>query len=703
MSRGPVRRIDRAARMLWPAALAGLAAMLISLTPLYDAFRERLFDQIAPMGGGAATDAVVVVDIDRATLDAHGGWPLPRERMAELLEAVAAAKPLAVGLDVLLEGADRNGPAALARRLGGALGRNDISALAETLPDADRRIGAAMALAPSVAGVVFGPGPDAAGRPVVLERGRLDTAGLWREPGLAGPPEAIAAGAAGLGLIAIKGDPDGVTRRMPLLVVAGERLTPGFALELVRLANRAPQLLVDGAGRTAAAGAAKVPLGEAGLLRLTSAGAGGAARVSASGFLARDPGGAAASVAGRIAIIGVSAPEAGGLRVGPGGALVPAVMLQAAAVGQLLAGRVPLRPAVLRNAEFAGLGLAALAGGALGAAYSPVLLAAAGLLAAGLALAAMAAWLLGHVLVDPLGPPAALLAGFAASAIVAAFAARRREARVRQRFEQHLAPEVVAALAAAPDAMRLEGHMREITALFTDLEGFTAMTARAEPRELIRLLDAYFDGICAILVAEGGMIDKIVGDAVHAIFNAPLDLASHPAKALAAAGAIARFGEAFRREPGAARLSFGRTRIGFETGQAIVGDVGGRRKLDYTAHGDAVNAAARLEAANKELGTTIAIGHGAAHRIGVDSLRCLGPFRLRGRERLDPVYAPWPEAMPEDHRQSERRAVELWRAGDARSLILLRDLASQRPEDAALRGMVDRASAGLGQMPESRP
>jgi adenylate cyclase len=171
-----------------------------------------------------------------------------------------------------------------------------------------------------------------------------------------------------------------------------------------------------------------------------------------------------------------------------------------------------------------------------------------------------------------------------------------------------LAPAVVERIAANPSVLKLRGERRQITALFTDVENFTGMTRRAEPEALVALLDEYFEGVAQIVIDHGGMIDKLIGDGVHALFNTPVDLEDHPVKAVHCAIMIHEWTEAFRRTPAAQRLGFGRTRIGVETGDTIVGDVGIRTKLDYTAYGDAINAAARLETANKELGTSICIG-----------------------------------------------------------------------------------------------
>jgi adenylate cyclase len=207
--------------------------------------------------------------------------------------------------------------------------------------------------------------------------------------------------------------------------------------------------------------------------------------------------------------------------------------------------------------------------------------------------------------------------------------------------------------------LKLAGEIREITAFFTDVEGFTAMTDRAGPHQLIDVLDDYFDAVSRIVVDHGGLVDKIVGDAVHAIFNAPFDLPDHPMRALECARAIEAFSRDFRTRDLPKALGFGITRIGFETGPAIVGDVGGSRKLDYTAHGNAMNAAARLEAANKELGTTIAIGAGAAARLPAADLRPLGLLKIRGRSEPQAVYTIWSAHAGADDRDRLRRAASL--------------------------------------------
>jgi adenylate cyclase len=267
---------------------------------------------------------------------------------------------------------------------------------------------------------------------------------------------------------------------------------------------------------------------------------------------------------------------------------------------------------------------------------------------------------------------------------------RRREAFVRHRLEQHLAPAVVRRIIEQPDLIKLSGERREVTSLFTDIEGFTATMHRAGPEELVTTLDQYFEGIAGIVIKHGGMIDKIVGDGVHAIFNAPLDLEDHPQRAIECAIAIQAWSESFRRRASAAALELGRTRIGIETGAAIVGDVGIQSKLDYTAHGDAVNMAARLQACNKELGSAICVGPGAAERCDAPLLRPLGRLAVRGREEPIAVFEPWPDDASPAWREAYLKAYAMLDCDAAHASTLLQKLMAERPADLAMRGLAER-------------
>jgi adenylate cyclase len=283
---------------------------------------------------------------------------------------------------------------------------------------------------------------------------------------------------------------------------------------------------------------------------------------------------------------------------------------------------------------------------------------------------------------------------FVAESAISYAATRRRAALVRSRFEQHLTPAVVRRIIETPSLPKLSGERREITALFTDVEDFTTMTHQVDPAALVATLDNYFEGMATIIVAHGGMIDKIVGDSVHAFFNAPNDLDDHPGKAIECAIALRSWAEMFRRRPEAATIGFGRTRIGIETGPAIVGDVGIHAKLDYTAHGDAVNVAARLEDANKELGSSICIGPVAASRCDQSLLRPLGKITVRGRDDAIAVFEPWSSDVPTAWRQSYLAAIRLYNENPVGAADRFDQLAAHQIDDRVPRGIASRMRAG---------
>ncbi|NJM29359.1 MAG: adenylate/guanylate cyclase domain-containing protein [Rhizobiales bacterium] len=210
----------------------------------------------------------------------------------------------------------------------------------------------------------------------------------------------------------------------------------------------------------------------------------------------------------------------------------------------------------------------------------------------------------------------------------------------------HLSPEVVRRISDNPDELKLKGEERIITALFADIEGFTSTTERIGAERMVDVLDRYVDTVAGLIVSHGGMVDKIVGDGIVALFNAPVDLPGHPEKALACAKAIVEATEALRREQDMKTAGLGRTRIGLETGPAMLGDVGRGAKRSYTAMGRTMNMASRLELANKELGTSVLAGPGFAKAIG-GLVKPHAVISLDGIDGLTEVYVPaTPQTAP---------------------------------------------------------
>ena len=598
--------------------------------------RERALDRLLPLlpERPIARPEVAIIDIDRDTLARVGPWPWPRAQLAALVGAVASGKPAVVAIDILLDGEDHFSARALFREA--------PAALAAAWPDGDRLLADVLTATPAVLG--FGLDGNAATQDLpatpVLTSGAVSVPDIWRAKGRVTPPADLAKAAQGLGALVAAADPDGPIRRVPLLVLVGDTLQPGLAVEAMRVAEGATALLIDEGGKLHA-GTIAAPLGpDASLYLVQPASSAWASHTHAAWRIMGDPR-AAQSLVGRIVLIGSSAPELGGLRVTPASPATPSVQIQAEALHALLRGYVPYRPAWLGPCEVGCALLLGMLGLALAERLRP-------LWAAAMVLVTCLIWSCGAiaavpslgVLLDPAGPPVVAVLAFAIAALTRFARDELNATRLRMSFEQHLAPDLVRRIAADPAALRLQGEMREITALFTDIEGFTSMTENAEPTDLVALIDTYFDAAANIVTEHGGMVGKFVGDAVVAIFNAPAVLDDHPRRALDCALALLTATEQIRASPLGRQLHLGRTRIGLETGMAIVGDVGGSRKLDYTAYGNAMNTAARLESANKELGSSICIGPGAAARLDVAALHEIGTLTLRGQSQPLRVFTP---------------------------------------------------------------
>jgi adenylate cyclase len=621
----------------WPICAGFAAALVIAAVASLDPFglaslsREHAFDLLYaafPRQPGKAK--VLVVDIDEASLAKLGTWPLPRAELAALLDKLGSARPAVIAFDIFFASPDRHSPRALANELASLPGGEKVRALVAEMPDTDARFAEALRNSPSVLGALAAAGDDADFNPIETI-GRLDGTAAIGIDGVSGPYRPLADAALGLGILSLFGEGEGIVRRVPLLLATGDAVFPSLALEAARVAVGTTMLQVDGRHDKLHIGGRTLRLREGGTMRLHWSTVADWRRRTVSAADVLDGKVAADRIAKAVVLVGASAPQAGALWSTAREPLTPSVQIEAEAVEQILSGQMPHLPQLAGLSDF----LATLAFGLLGARLSLLRGPAAGSLAQAtliivwlvIVVTTFVTW---EVLFDPIGPAIASVVSGSVAAAVAFAQTRRLKRLISQRFEQYLAPDLVRAIVAKPERLRREGETREVTALFTDVEGFTALLSRVGPKQLVALLDPYFDGVCRVITAHGGMIDLIVGDAVHAFFNMPLDLPNHADRALDCALAITRFAETFRVQDHAARAGFGRTRIGVETGTAIVGDVGGPGRVNYTAHGAVANTAARLEAANKDFGSTICIGPGTAAAVRETRLVKIGRAQLRG-------------------------------------------------------------------------
>jgi adenylate cyclase len=229
--------------------------------------------------------------------------------------------------------------------------------------------------------------------------------------------------------------------------------------------------------------------------------------------------------------------------------------------------------------------------------------------------------------------------------------AQRRQAqaeRAHAALLRYFSPNLAERLAGDADGIDLTGQRREIASLFTDVSGFTGLVETLEPSVLGPLLNDYLTGMTDIVFGHDGTVAKIVGDALHVLFGAPGEQPDHASRAVACALALDAFAQSFREIWRARGVALGVTRIGAHAGPAIVGNFGGGRFFDYTAYGDTINVAARLEAANKQLGTRLCVSADLARRAENFRGRPVGDLLLRGRSEPLRAYEPLSAAAADD-------------------------------------------------------
>ena len=221
--------------------------------------------------------------------------------------------------------------------------------------------------------------------------------------------------------------------------------------------------------------------------------------------------------------------------------------------------------------------------------------------------------------------------------------ARRRQAEAERAYaslSRYFSPNLVQRLAGDNDAIDLAGQRREIASLFTDIAGFTALVEVLEPSVLGPLLNEYLTGMTDIVFSHDGTVAKIVGDALHVLFGAPGEQPDHSARAVACALDLDEYAVSFQQLCRKKGTTLGITRIGVHAGPAIVGNFGGGRFFDYTAYGDTVNVAARLEAANKYYGSHVCVSSFLAEKVNDFCGRPIGDLMLRGKSEAMRAFEP---------------------------------------------------------------
>ena len=665
--------------------------------------RHEIFDQFQIlMPRTESTGGVVIVDLDEASLARHGQWPWPRTLLAFLVQRLFDMGADVVAFDVVFAEPDRLSPPNIAAGLDG-LSPALRQSLAE-LPDHDVLFADAIARhavvlgQPALHNVTAGFGTANSGAGTVAELGGDPRPFLQHYAGLVRNMPLLEAAAGGIGMVTIALEQDGVARRVPLALVVEERILPALAIEALRLRAGEPSLVIRSSPRgvvSVNAGGHVVPTDREGRLWIRYGMPGEMPYLSAADILA----GAVerTAVDGKIVLVGTTAAGLHDIKRTPLSPATPGVEVHAHLHETMLTGTHLRRPASVVGAEM----VAIIVSGLLVVVLVPSFGALAALVAGGALMVclAFASWYLFVQHLILMDVSFAALASFSIYALITYLqylTAESERKTVRAAFAQYLPAAVVERLASHPEHLRLGGESRIMTILFADVRGFTTMSETLEPEDLAHLVNRILTAMTGAVLEHGGTVDKYIGDCVMALWNAPLDDPEHARRAcrgaLALVEAVGRLDRELQEadvEPGSSRPQRLVVGAGLNTGRAAVGNFGSTYRFDYTALGDTVNLAARLEGLSPVYGCPVVAGERTIAAVPDFATLELDVVQVKGRKEAVRIYAVLGDeqlaATPAFGKLREAHAtiLDLYPTGDApaarRALAEARGLAGDLP------------------------
>ena len=658
--------VERAARTDRHAALPGvIAVLLVALLalfppPLIAPALERLsfamFDNFQRIEPRPYEDAGVrVVDIDEETIRRLGQWPWPRTDIAALTDRLSAAGAAVVAFDVVLSEPDRTSPPRLAKRL--ALDAEARATLAR-LPDNDELLAKSFTNAPVVTG--FFLTHDHYRRTVQPKAGFALSGGepthLAEFSDAIPPLPGLQAAAQGNGFVSIATDSDAIVRRAPLIAHNGKAIVPSLSLEALRVAQGAGSVIVktgDGSGEIGGGGDVvslkvgqfEVPTTRSGDLWMRYTAPVPGRVIPAWKILtgALSPAQLKSEVEGRIIFVGAGAIGLRDLVATPLQDRELGVMVHAQAAEQMILGHFLVRPDWAPGLEIAlllilGIGIAALLpkigavkGAIVGA--TAILLTGAG---------SWYAYTAHQFLLDPTWPAIGVVAAYLVQTILTFYREEKQRAYIHHAFDRYLSPELVRRIADDPALLELGGTERDMSVLFADIRSFSRISEKLAPNEVIAFLVRFLTPMTDLLLGYKATIDKYIGDAILAFWNAPLDDPDHHVNAARAALAMQERLAALNEEmigrgdgtwPGEVKIG-----IGLNSGPCCVGNIGSERRLSYSLIGDPVNLASRLEGLSKYYGVPILMADNLAQHLPGFASVPIDRVRVVGRDHVETVH-----------------------------------------------------------------
>ena len=577
--------------------------------------------------------------------------------VAQLVDRLREAGAAVIAFDVLFSEPDRTSPQMLLALLTArGASEEDAKRLLATMPDPDTQLAEAMAKAPVVVGfslVGSGGAPQTtvkAGFAVVGARGEDPWRFVDRSPEAVSALPPFQKAALGNGFVNEPSDWDNVVRHVPLVLRLGDKPVPSLAAEALRVAFGARGYIAKYAGaqsektygENTGLNAIKiadfiVPIDRSGGVTIHYAERDERRYLSATDVLAASFD--AARVADKIVLVGSSAAGLNDLKATPIAPDMPGVEIHAQLIEQILERDFLFRPDWGAGAEIL---FALLSGIALVVAVPRFgALPGAGLGGIAMLVAGTVSWFAfrnGQVLIDPVYPILVLAMVYLFSTLLNHRLTERRQREIRAAFSRYVSPHLVEELAKNPERLVLGGEVRLMTIMFCDIRGFTTLSEGLSAHDLGQLINSFLTPMTEIVMQHNGTIDKYIGDAIMAFWNAPLDDPDHARNAVAAAQDMRRklieLNDAWAAE-GRLTLQIG---IGINSGECSVGNFGSNQVFNYSLLGDPVNLASRLEGLTKVYGVELVLGEDTAERLDQPDLIELDLVAVKGRSRAVRIF-----------------------------------------------------------------
>ena len=630
-----------------------VAARIWDPTPV-ETLRLRTFDLYQTLHPRSPVDfPVVIVDIDEESLAALGQWPWPRTLVSALVARLRNASAIAVGFDIIFVEADRMSPGPIAKSL--ILLDDATREQLLRLPSNDEIFARTLKETRVILGQSghhreIGDFNRPIKSPPFASIGGDPKRYLPQFAGLVRNVEILEEAAPGHGAVTLLPDTDNIVRRVNGAIVVRDTILPSLVLETLRVAtgNSAIAIKMGEAGiESYVVGGVELPSERDGRIWVYYGAHDPKRYVSAHEVLAGTV--PMDRLANKLVLIGTSATGLFDIKATPLNPVMPGVEVHAQLLETILAGSYLLRPNYALGAELIMTAIVGL----LVVAIIPVLGAVFTLLlGAGVATVLSGfSWYLfveHRILLDVAYPLLGSLAIYVFMVFANYFREETKRRQVRGAFSQYLSPELVERLAANPDQLVLGGQTRPMTILFCDAHGFTAIAERhkKDPQSLTRLMNRLLTPLTHKIVERQGTIDKYIGDAIMAFWNAPLDDPDHQLHACEAAlamGAAMVHLNAELRDEASERgetHQFLRVGIGVNSGECVVGNFGSDLRFDYSVLGDPVNVASRLEGQSRVYGFDILVGDATARAVqGRVALLELDRLRVKGKDEPERVHA----------------------------------------------------------------